>query len=76
MMSSSGDDDDCDQTESSQVFNPHLQQHPAEREAVIGKWQISHRTPICMCSFTLINTKIFFSISTPHFQTFLRDVTT
>ncbi|MPC71651.1 hypothetical protein E2C01_065936 [Portunus trituberculatus] len=28
-MSSSGDDDDCDQIKSSQIFSPHLQHHPA-----------------------------------------------
>ncbi|MPC21055.1 hypothetical protein E2C01_014029 [Portunus trituberculatus] len=28
-----------------------------------------------MCYFSLTNSKIFFSTSTPHFQIFLRDVT-
>ncbi|MPC26747.1 hypothetical protein E2C01_019894 [Portunus trituberculatus] len=42
-MSSSGDD----QIKSLQVFNPPLRQHPAVREAVIGEWQLSHRTLIC-----------------------------
>ncbi|MPC16456.1 hypothetical protein E2C01_009280 [Portunus trituberculatus] len=42
-MSSSDDD----QIQLSQVLSPHLQQHPVQREAVIGEWQRSHRTPIC-----------------------------
>ncbi|MPC30883.1 hypothetical protein E2C01_024155 [Portunus trituberculatus] len=82
-MSSSGDDDDCDQIKSTQVFSLHLQHHPAQREAVIGEWQLSHREPICnlrlgfkMCSFSFTNSKIFFSTSTPYFETFLLDVTT
>ncbi|MPC34626.1 hypothetical protein E2C01_028022 [Portunus trituberculatus] len=34
-MSSSGDDDDCDQIKSSQLFNLPLQHHSADRETVL-----------------------------------------
>ncbi|MPC48767.1 hypothetical protein E2C01_042549 [Portunus trituberculatus] len=49
-MSSSGDD----QIKSSQIFNPHIQEHSTDREAVLGEWQPYHRTLICTFELAIL----------------------
>ncbi|MPC26532.1 hypothetical protein E2C01_019675 [Portunus trituberculatus] len=56
-MSSSGDDDDCDQITSSQIFNPHLQQqHSAQRSShrrvAAASWNADLRKLFLAVEFT------------------------